>query len=107
MLRKESPNRADCQGLQIKVHGRVCRWLTSLTALRLQLRGQQQWNKEHQEARAVPGPVRRFKIPHVSQSKSWQLVKRANLRREALPPDRDRWQRIDKPPWVHHHAGGE
>lgn len=32
MLRKESPNKADGQGLQIKVHGRVWRWLTQATA---------------------------------------------------------------------------
>lgn len=32
MLHKESPNKADGQGLQIKVHGRVWRWLTQATA---------------------------------------------------------------------------
>lgn len=39
----------------------VCRWLTSHTAFRLQLRGQR-WNKEDQEVKAGPEPVKRLKM---------------------------------------------
>lgn len=88
MLCKESPNKADGQGLQIKVHGRVWRWLTQATAESYGCGG---GIRKIRRKKHIRSQSEGFKIPPLSQSESGQLKKLANVRREALPFDRDRW----------------